>query len=63
MERKVEMIISRGNKRLLVGALWMMLIVPVFCTAQVAWVQDFDAALKQAAKEKKFVVLDMSTSW
>lgn len=36
---------------------------PVLCQAQVAWVKDYNAALKQAAKEDKFVVLDMSTTW
>jgi hypothetical protein len=36
---------------------------PVLSMAQVAWVKDFDTALKQAAKEDKFVVLDMSTTW
>jgi hypothetical protein len=34
---------------------------PVF--AQVAWVEDFESALKQASKENKFIVLDISTSW
>ena len=36
---------------------------PAFATAQVPWVKDFNTALKQAAKEKKFVVLDISASW
>jgi hypothetical protein len=36
---------------------------PAFSAAQMAWVKDFDAALKQAAKEKKFVVFDVSASW
>jgi thiol:disulfide interchange protein len=31
--------------------------------AEVAWVKDYDAALKQAAEQNKFVVLDMSASW
>ncbi len=40
------------------------LIAPMFTfAAEVAWVKDFDAALKQAAEEKKFVILDMSASW
>jgi len=38
-------------------------LIPILSMAQVAWVKDFNAALKQAAKEKKFVVLDMSASW
>jgi hypothetical protein len=36
---------------------------PVVATAQVAWVKGFDAALQQAAREKKFVILDISASW
>lgn len=39
------------------------LLVPALATEQIAWVQNFDDALKQAAKEKKFVVLDISASW
>lgn len=31
--------------------------------AQIAWVQSYDDALKQAAKEKKLIVLDISASW
>jgi hypothetical protein len=50
------------RNRLILGILFVIL-VPVFSTAQVAWVKDFDNALKRAAKEKKFVVLDMSASW
>jgi len=36
---------------------------PALARAQIAWVKQLDAALKQAAKEKKFVVLDISASW
>jgi len=36
---------------------------PAFSPAQVTWVKNFDDALKQAGKEKKFVVLDISASW
>jgi hypothetical protein len=36
---------------------------PAFATAQVTWAKNFDDALKQAGKEKKFVVLDISASW
>jgi hypothetical protein len=39
------------------------LISPVVSLAQVAWVKDFNAALKQAEREKKFIVLDLSASW
>ncbi len=31
--------------------------------AQVAWVKNFDDALKQAAREKKSIILDISASW
>jgi hypothetical protein len=36
---------------------------PAVATAQIAWVKGFDAALQQAAKEKKFLILDISASW
>ncbi|MGD0101986.1 MAG: hypothetical protein ABSC60_16735 [Acidobacteriota bacterium] len=36
---------------------------PAFSPAQVTWVKNFDDALKQAGKEKKFIVLDISASW
>ena len=39
------------------------IIAPILATAQVAWVKSYDAALKQAAREKKFIVLDVSASW
>lgn len=39
------------------------LLAPILAVAQVPWVKNFDDALKQAAKEKKFVVLDISASW
>ena len=35
---------------------------PAVSIAQISWVKNFDAALKQAAAEKKCVVLDLSTS-
>lgn len=38
-------------------------LIPTVATAQVAWVKTYDEALKQASREKKFVVLDMSASW
>jgi hypothetical protein len=40
-----------------------LFIAPILAVAQVAWVKSYDAALKQAAKEKKFIVLDVSASW
>ncbi len=42
----------------------VLLFVTVSSSAgEVAWVKNFDAALRQAAQQKKFVVLDMSASW
>jgi hypothetical protein len=59
------MVIFQRNK-----AAWMILLAvlsfafsPVVAMAQVAWVKGFDAALQQAAREKKFVILDISASW
>jgi thiol:disulfide interchange protein len=41
----------------------LCVLAPILALAQVAWVKDFHAALKQAAREKKFIVLDISASW
>ena len=41
----------------------ILFLIPVFSMAQVAFQKDFNAALKQAAREKKFIVLDISASW
>ena len=41
----------------------ILVLTPIFSMAQVAWIKNFDAALKQAAQEKKFIVLDISASW
>jgi hypothetical protein len=54
--------LGRNQKAFLV-ALALVVFAPVLASAQVAWVQDFSAAQKQAAKENKFVVLDISASW
>jgi len=51
------------RNKLLLAILCVIFVAPVFSAAEMAWVKDFDAALKQAAREKKFVVLDMSASW
>jgi hypothetical protein len=53
----------RNGKTALTVVLSLIVLGTVLATAQVAWVKSFDAALKQAAKEKKFVVLDISASW
>jgi len=57
------MSVFQRNKKLLMIALASFILAPVLALAQVAWVKNFDAALKQAAKEKKFVILDISASW
>ena len=52
------------KNKLIFGVFWgIFFVAPMMSMAQVAWVKDFDAALKQAATEKKFLVLDMSASW
>jgi hypothetical protein len=56
------MTIVRPRTQLLVPIL-SVFFLPVFSTAQVAWVKSFDAALKQAEAEKKFIYLDISASW
>ena len=58
-----EMMIYRRKMRNLAVFLSVLFLIPVFSTAQVAFVKDFNAALKQAAREKKFIVLDISASW
>ena len=50
-------------KRVLVILIGAVLCMPILSMAQVDWVKDYDTALKQAAKENKFVVLDISASW
>ncbi len=49
--------------KILAVVMALHLIAPILAFTQVAWVRSFDAALKQAAKEKKFIVLDVSASW
>jgi hypothetical protein len=53
----------RRNRKFLMIAWALFIFAPMLAVAQVAWVKSFDAALKQAAKEKKFVILDISASW
>jgi hypothetical protein len=45
------------------AALLSFVFAPMAAVAQVAWVKGFDAALQQAAKEKKFIILDISASY
>ena len=44
-------------------ALALLIFSQGVAVAQVAWVKTFDEALKQAAKEKKSIILDVSASW
>jgi hypothetical protein len=60
---EAEMTAFRRGKMILAVILSLFVLTPLLAMAQVAWVKDFDAALKQAAKEKKFIVLDISASW
>lgn len=57
------MTLIRRNKIILVISLAVCILAPILAVAQLAWVQSFDSALKQAAREKKFIVLDVSASW
>jgi hypothetical protein len=50
-------------RRLLAIAIPLLILGQSAAFAQVAWVRNLDTALKQAAKEKKFVVLDFSATW
>ncbi len=51
------------NQKVFLIVLALFVLAPVFASAQIAWVKDFKAALNQAGKENKFVVLDISASW
>jgi hypothetical protein len=43
--------------------LLLYVFTPVAAVAQVTWAKSFNGALQQAAKEKKYIVLDISASW
>jgi hypothetical protein len=51
----------KNAARLVLLSLFIVASIPAM--AQVSWVKSFDDALKQAAKENKFIVLDISASW
>jgi hypothetical protein len=57
------MALLRRYEKIPVVILAVCMIAPILAVAQVAWVKSYDAALKQAAREKKFIVLDISASW
>ena len=54
---------SSWSKWILAGAVVFLLISSACAQSRVAWVTDFDEALKQAAEKEQFVVLDISASW
>jgi hypothetical protein len=60
---EVYMTVARGSMQILTATILLLFLSPVLAGAQVAWVKDFNAALAQASKEKKFIVLDVSASW
>jgi thioredoxin-related protein len=41
----------------------VLLLSTLSFAGEVAWVKNYDDALKQAENQKKYVVLDMSASW
>jgi hypothetical protein len=57
------MVRFRGNNKYIGMVLSILFLAPLVTLAQVTFVKDFNDALKQAAKEKKFIVLDISASW
>gem|GEM_PF-2734074 len=40
-----------------------VVLMPTLSCAQVNWAEDLDSALKTAAREDKFIVLDVSATW
>ena len=52
----------RSSKLPTIGLL-MMILGQGIAAAQVAWVKSFDEVLKQAARDKKFIIMDVSASW
>jgi hypothetical protein len=57
------MLEPRRKMRFFAMVLALLIACQGVALAQVAWVKTFDEALKQAAREKKFIVLDVSASW
>jgi hypothetical protein len=41
----------------------LMVLGSTIAAAQVAWVKNFNDALKQASREKRYLLLDVSASW
>ena len=64
LEIKMAKVHRKNAARMMI--LWPLLsfvVFPVVAMAQVEWAKGFDAALRQAAGEKKFVILDISASY
>ena len=53
----------RKHRKILALPLAVIFMAPILAVGQVAFVKSYDAALKQAARENKFIVLDVSASW
>jgi hypothetical protein len=53
----------RRIRKFLVAAIAPLILVSVLAADQISWVKELNVAKKQAAKEKKFIVLDISASW
>jgi hypothetical protein len=51
------------NKTVWMIVLAALILTPILAFAQIAWQKDFGTALKLAARENKFIVLDISASW
>jgi hypothetical protein len=55
--------LSSWSKWALAGTFMFLLTSSACAQSHVAWVADFDEALKQATEKKQFIVLDISASW
>ena len=51
------------TRKILLVALLGFVFAPALAVDQIEWMKSFDSALEKAAKEKKFIVLDISASW
>jgi hypothetical protein len=51
------------NRKFLVAVFAPLVVISVLAADQISWVKSFDVARKQAAKENKFIVLDISATW
>lgn len=51
------------KRKFAVTLLLFLLLTPVVAAAELGWVKGLDNALERAARENKFVVLDISATW